>query len=321
MRFRNKNEESELKMIGIILLNYNTADDVEKCVCSIKENVQTDYHIYIVDNSSTDRSYDRLSKKFKEDKEISVFLSSVNGGFSAGNNIGIRESLKNGDEYICIVNADVVFLNDALTKLKNKLDQDLSIGVAAPSIIGPESEDETQFARNKLTYNNYLSEKTVLRHLPVFEKKYPRYVLKNHIFEEDFKFMGMTYGCCYLIRSTILKKNNGLDDSVFLFGEEDILAYQLEKQSYYTCIVPSAKILHNHHSSIKKSGSARTHLYLRISPLIVLNKYAQVPTIKLYPIVLVGCINWIFKSIASEEYRNYLGYYVHMSFDALKKKA
>lgn len=307
-------------MVGVIVLNFNTADDAIKCVESVKSVTETSYRIYVVDNCSTDNSYQVLSNAFSKDSNIVLIRADKNNGFSAGNNIGIKHAISDGCEYICLINADIVLLNDAISILESKIADNKEIGVSAPSIFSPNSFVETQFARNKLTYCNFLAEKTILSKSKRFCKKHPRYKVENQTFKQDFIFYGMTYGCMYLIKSNFLQQTNYLDESVFLFNEEDILAHKLEKLNLKTLITPDAKVIHNHHSSIAKTSISNRVFHFRVSELIVLRKYAGASTMQLLPIVIVFNLLWLFKSIYNKDYRRRLSLFIKKTNQVLKIK-
>ena len=291
-------------MVGVIILNFNTPDDVLNCVKSIKEKTKTEYKIYVVDNCSTDNSYEIFQNEFINDESLTILKSDKNNGFSAGNNMGIKRAISDGCDILCVTNSDILLINDAISVLEEKLKTDPSIGVAAPSIQSPDCQDESQFARNKLTFSNFIAEKSFLKHSKRFCRKHPRYQKVDCEFESDYKFYGMTYGCFYLATANFLVETGFLDEDVFLFNEEDIMAYKLENLLLYTLISPDAVVLHNHHSSISKTSIANRIFHFRVSELIVLRKYAGVSLFKLLPIIFVFKLSWAVKSIRSNGYRS-----------------
>ncbi len=289
-------------MIGIIILNYNTAFDSISCIKSIQEKTSINYKIYVVDNGSTEPHRSEL-KEFCCQNQIRYIQNISNLGFSAGNNVGIRIAIEDGAEHICLINSDVILENDVLKILLKDLEEDSGIGIVAPSILLPTHSGEGQFARNKITWWNYVTEKSFLKYIPALENRYPRYQIKDKQFEKKYKFKGMVYGCCYLVKSKILQKINYLDEDVFLFGEEDILAYKLEGENLYTQINPNAIIFHNHHNTLKKSDRASVHFHLLISPLIILKKYAKSSYLKLLILLVSDIILWSVYSVRFIEYR------------------
>lgn len=302
-------------MVGVVILNYNTPEDVLTCVDSVKKHTATDYKIYLVDNCSTDDSAKILSEAYGGDEKVVLIISDSNKGFSAGNNIGIKRAAADGCSYVCIMNADVILTNDVLSILESKLAADGTVAVAAPAIRSPNSDEECQIARNKLTLKNFLAEKTFLKRNKRYCKKHPRYQVKDKYFTEDYKFFGMTYGCCYMMPTEVLIRVKFFDEDVFLYCEEDILAYKLEKLSLYTLICPEAVIIHNHHSSTNKTPLANVLFHYRMSEILVLRKYDGVSRFKLFPIILAFKLSWLKKSLKSKEFASRKKAY----FAALKK--
>lgn len=290
-------------MIGIVLLNYNTPEDVFTCVDSIRNKTSAEYKIYIVDNCSTDDSAQRFDSAFKDDGDIVLLSSDANNGFSAGNNIGIKRAVGDGCEFVCIINADVILVNDAISILADKLAADKTVGVAAPIINTVGQEYESQFARNKLTMHNFLAEKTFLKHFKSYCKKHPRYQICNEHFADDYKFMGMTYGCMYVTTAEFFESTGYMDECVFLFNEEDIIAYKLEEKALFTLITPDAVIIHNHHSSIEKTTPAFRKFHFLVSELTVLRKYNGSSWLRLWPIIAVFKMFWLLRCIRHKDYR------------------
>ena len=72
---------------GIVILNYNDYETTINMLNSIKDYDSLD-HIVVVDNKSTDNSYEVL--KPYESKKIDVIQSKSNKGYSYGNNVGIK---------------------------------------------------------------------------------------------------------------------------------------------------------------------------------------------------------------------------------------
>ena len=79
--------------VSIILVNYNGYQDTIECLKSLKELEYHNYEVIIVENGSKD--YEKVKNdRFLNDNAI-VILEKENGGFSAGNNIGIKYALEN----------------------------------------------------------------------------------------------------------------------------------------------------------------------------------------------------------------------------------
>ena len=102
-----------MKKVAIILVNYNGAEDTLECIASILKSQYENYKIIVVDNCSTDSSYEILDKQ-KEFYNFVLIKAKSNDGFSAGNNIGIKYALNNGADYILLLNNDTVVETDLI---------------------------------------------------------------------------------------------------------------------------------------------------------------------------------------------------------------
>ena len=289
-------------MIGIVVLNYRTPEKTIECVDSILKYTKKKFRIYVVDNHSEDGSLDRLKGYYINFSHICIISSNENGGYSKGNNIGIRRAVKDGAECIAVINSDVVLLNDAIDILYDNLFSNDDIGLVGPSI--SYNNNEQQFARKKLDLRGFISSKK-----PFY------WISKNHFGHNCrnigwdkrtklFIFSGMVSGCCFLIKSDIFKEIGFFDENIFLFHEEDIIAYKLEHINKKVGIVRDAKISHEESSSVGKNGLAFSRYHRVISSLYVLRVYAKLNRFKMVLPIITALSPLFLYSIFSKPYRN-----------------
>ena len=266
-------------MIGIVILNFRTPDLTINCANSIIEKTQTDYKIYIVDNASGDGSYAKLSIYYSKNPKVSVVASKINGGYSKGNNIGARLAINDGTDCIAVINSDIELMNNCLDILYKQISSDEDISVVGPSIF--DLDNKTQhFARRKLDLQGFLFAKKPLhwfiKYVPFFRNnRMIHWGQENSI----FSFFGMVSGCCFMIKSDIFNKIGLFDENIFLFHEEDILAYKLTRERKKAAIIFEGKVLHSESSSVSKKGTAFTRYFRTISALYVLRAYARIGNI------------------------------------------
>lgn len=89
-------------MISVIVPVYNVEKYVERCIESILKQTYTDFELILVNDGSTDRSYDICCEYKKKDSRIRL-INKNNGGLSDARNVGIDESL---GEYITFIDSD-----------------------------------------------------------------------------------------------------------------------------------------------------------------------------------------------------------------------
>ena len=96
--------------VSIVILNWNSIDDAEKCIASVKNSTYKNYEIVVLDNGSKDGSADRLSKI----DGIKLVSQQENLGFAGGH----VEALKHCDgDAIILLNNDLVVDREYLQKI------------------------------------------------------------------------------------------------------------------------------------------------------------------------------------------------------------
>jgi GT2 family glycosyltransferase len=109
--------------LGIVILNWNTRDFLKRCLETVLAS-QGDftYRVIVADNASTDDSAALVRKTFPN---VELIVSDINGGFSYGNNLGLRALGYHGvgnveadaPRYVLLLNPDTEVPPDALYNL------------------------------------------------------------------------------------------------------------------------------------------------------------------------------------------------------------
>jgi GT2 family glycosyltransferase len=96
--------------VAFIVVCWNNKDLLKGCIDSILNQTYKAIDIYVIDNKSSDGSVDYIKKEFKK---VKLIENNENSGFAKGNNIAIREALKDDEvSYIALLNSDAVIRND-----------------------------------------------------------------------------------------------------------------------------------------------------------------------------------------------------------------
>ena len=229
-------------MIGIVILNYKTPNDVPPCVDSIREHTREPYRVYVVDNASPDGSFETLSKRYAGDPDVVILESGENGGFSFGNNFGFRRAVSDGCDLILSTNSDVVFYDGAIDRLAARLREEPDCAVAGPLVRLPDGEIQ-RYNRGILTARVFLARRKFLSHF--FRQGQVRaYEYADYDFKGKLYPAGMVSCCCFLIRGSALQEIGYLDEYPFLYHEEDILGAKLRVGGWKVVLDPSAEVLH-----------------------------------------------------------------------------
>jgi hypothetical protein len=97
-----------------VVVNWNGWRDTVPCVESLLKQDYPRLRVVIVDNASTDDSVERIRSALPQ---VAVIEGEQNRGFGAGSNLGIRQALQHGAEFVWLLNNDTVAPADTARKL------------------------------------------------------------------------------------------------------------------------------------------------------------------------------------------------------------
>ena len=140
--------------ISILIVNYNTADLVKKCIESVLCQREVRFEIIVVDNASQDMSVSLLQSYIPQ---IQLIANQDNKGFGAANNQAFHISK---GRYIFMLNPDALLKSEYdLWHALQYMDANLQVGLAGTRIVNIKQEvEETVFyyyPRQKQTQMNF----------------------------------------------------------------------------------------------------------------------------------------------------------------------
>ena len=91
--------------MSIIILNWNRRDDTLECLRSVQRIDYPDFETIVVDNGSSDGSVAAMRTAFPQ---VRVLEAKENLGYAGGNNVGIRDALERGTDYVLLLNNDTI---------------------------------------------------------------------------------------------------------------------------------------------------------------------------------------------------------------------
>lgn len=229
--------------IVVVILNYHAYWETEKCVASILKKQLQIKQIIIVDNGSSNSSFQILSKKYFGNEKITVLHAHHNYGFAKGNNIGIRyaRTVCNAD-YVLLLNSDIVMMEEQFLDKLLKVEMD-NTAVISSRILLPDGT-------GKLLTNAAYSARDILLTCLGFYVNSPN-ILKVLNKLKDGKKIKRVNGCAFLLTPAFFSKYDGLYPYTFLYCEEHILTVMIDKVGLCTGVADDAYIFHNENQSAK----------------------------------------------------------------------
>lgn len=246
-------------IITYVILHYMVGKETIECANSILEataNSEHETRIVIVDNGSTNASYEEISATFKNNQRVTVLHSADNLGFAKGNNLGFiyaKRFLKT--DFIVQLNNDTIVEQRDFNEVIVEKFTEYSYSILGPDIItldgchqNPGKCVDWSIAKlYKFRLKKYIQ--YYMAHFSCFDSLLsvnPNSFPKNRISEDVVNTA--LHGACYIFSPLYIKKYDGMYDKTFLYMEEDIL--RLRSQYNGDKMVYSPKLTIKHKEDI-----------------------------------------------------------------------
>lgn len=229
---------------GFVILNYNDYKTTIKLIECIKDYKSIDF-IVIVDNCSTDNSYEKL-QKFANNKVI-LIKSDRNGGYAYGNNFGIKYLIHNYScDIIFISNPDVEFGEELVIEIKKQFSNNSKYSVLSGVMLD---------INGNVVKNPYWNIPNYKYDLYDYFFIGRRLNKKEFIvdYKQEIMDVEVIPGSFLAIKSNAIQDIDYYDENTFLYCEERILAKKLKNKGYKSGLITGISYRHMHSISIKKT--------------------------------------------------------------------
>jgi N-acetylglucosaminyl-diphospho-decaprenol L-rhamnosyltransferase len=227
-----------------VILNWRTAEMTLKAAeAALRAMEPVQGAITIVDNDSGDGSFERLTDAVAQRgwHRVRVVQSGRNGGFGAGNNVGIRAGLPDGTkpDFVYLLNSDAFPAPDAIRALRDHLLSNPATGFAGSYIHGPDGEPH----RTAFRFPSIASEfEGAVRFGPVsriFRRKIVAMDLPTQTTRVDW-----LAGASIMMRQAVLDQVGLFDETFFLYFEETELCHRAAMAGWPTDYVVESRVEH-----------------------------------------------------------------------------
>ena len=223
-----------------VILNYKTADmTLQSVQAALREMAGLAGEVVVVDNDSQDGSYEKLLAQVPPG--VRVLQSGRNGGFGAGNNVGIRAGLSDGSrpEYIYVLNSDAFPDPGAIRNLLETLERTPDAGFAGSYIHGDDGAPHLTTFRFPSIASEF---EGAVRFGPICR------LLANRAVPVPIPAtttrVDWLAGASMLMRRSVLDQIGLFDEAFFLYFEETDLCLRAQRAGFKTIFVRQSEVTH-----------------------------------------------------------------------------
>ena len=225
--------------VGVVLVNYHTARLTHRVIDSIlRFDRQKLCSVVVVDNSVCNQERKRLL--MSNNDSVDYIFSEDNIGFGRACNLGAKQILRRGIEYLFFINTDVIITNPIIYEVVKILSCNDDVHLVSPLIQAhPVRSLKPWFSRATISrWNGKIKDAAIS--------------LNSEMNDTDF-----ISGCFMALRSKDWLKLGGFDERFFMYVEDVEFSLRARMSGMNLAIIPQLEILH------EVGGSQKTKTEIR----------------------------------------------------------
>jgi len=206
----------DLLDVSIIVITYNTADMIGKCLASLGPETGPSREVFVVDNASTDGGAEMIRNRYPW---VHLTVNKENRGFAAANNQVLP--LCRG-RYLYYLNPDAKLTGPGvLEECIRFMDAYPQFGLAGTCLTNPDGSLQEsvswRYPGQKFTRSEMVG-------------------LKGNI--------ACVLGASMIARTDLIRRIGGFDEEFTLYGEDQDLCLRIRREGYEIAYIDDAVVLH-----------------------------------------------------------------------------
>lgn len=218
-----------MKQTGIVICNYNKAEDCLNCIQSVLESSYQDFDLFVVDNASADSSVEKIRERFGQ--KLTLIENGENLGGSGGFNTGLRAIIRKGYEYAVCLDNDVLVDCNAIGALAEFLDNHPDTGMVGSIVYHMEEPDFVQQYGLNIDFENYIA-----------DTLYENHPEGSDIPEEMYCDTVAT--CSMMARVSVLEKIGIMPEDNFIYWDDMEWGWRCNLFGYKVAVTKKSQVLH-----------------------------------------------------------------------------
>lgn len=215
---------------GCYVCNFNGKEYAKKCIQSVLEQTQVgeDFHLFLVDNASTDGSVECIRKEYG--RKVTIIENTVNLGGAGGFNRALKDAVEKNYTYVILLDNDVTLAPDCILKMTKYMEAHADVGCIGAKIMMMDHPEYMQEFGVHLDFEHYN-------------------LIHDYWFEldqgtEDVIESDCVASCALMARVSCLNKTNLFPEENFLYWDDLEFTYQIKLTGYRVISLASAVAYH-----------------------------------------------------------------------------
>ncbi len=248
--------------IAILIVSYNSREDISPCLESVLANCEDSIiqRIVVIDNASHDGSADYIEEHFPQ---VELVRSRENLGFAGGNNLGWSHIQETGEpvDHLVLLNPDTIVEANWLRPMAQCLHDHSNVGIVQAKLRLHPRIHAINSAGNRCHYLGFgfvtgLGEEDTGQY-------------------DEVRPIHFASGAACMVRTDLLQRFGLFEPEMFLYLEDADLSWKLRQAGFEAWVVPQSIVYHKY----RFDKNFRFYYYFERNRLLLLLTYYKAATL------------------------------------------
>lgn len=212
-------------LLSIVIVEYNSIDEITTCVCALKQNIQVPYEIIVSSNSCYNSEQQRLIPHYENVRWV---FNERNGGFAYAMNEGLKSAK---GKYLVIMNSDCI-IHKGMVDMINFMEQHPEVGAIAPKMQDDEGNIQDT-ARPYVSVPSFMKRQLTR----LFLQKVS--ILNKTMNYNRIQTVDWVIGAFILVSRAAYEATQGLSDDYFMYAEDLDWCTRIRQNGYEIVYFPN----------------------------------------------------------------------------------
>jgi GT2 family glycosyltransferase len=221
--------------LSVIIVSYEVRELLRRCLASVQRQ-DADHEVWVVDNHSSDGSADMVAAEFPD---VHLVRSPRNLGFAAANNLVLREA-RGG--ILLLLNPDTELPDGALSELARVFARHPQAGCVGLALVNPDSTPQPWCFAFPGILNQFVEALGMHRVAARLGFGTPSIAPEPAGGEGAVAWV---LGACFAISRAAYEQVGGLDETLFMYGEEPDWCWRARRAGFPTIGSTVVRVVHH----------------------------------------------------------------------------
>ena len=233
-------------VLSVVIVTFESQDDISNCIRSVLDS-DVPLEIIVIDNSSCDRTVDRVVQTIHHHPQCQLIRNGRNVGFAKAVNQGIAASQ---GQYVLALNPDTVVQRDTIRTAIAAIEARPNAALAGCMLLNVDGTEQCGARRYLPTPWRALVRVLKLYRLEKVHPRFRGFLMNSEPVPSEPIEVEATSGAFMLVRRSAIQQVGPLDEGYFMHCEDLDWCVRFRLAGWKILFVPEAKTVH------KKGGSS-----------------------------------------------------------------